>query len=68
MSIPHFLLQQSACHVEMSEYDSAKLSALSTVQFKLREIKYSIQNHTGEKKGMQYLENPKHLNWYRCFD
>jgi len=52
----------------MSEYDSVKLSALSTIQFKLREIKYSIKNHTGEKKGVQYLENPKHLNWYRCFD
>jgi flagellar basal body L-ring protein FlgH len=50
MSIPHFLWQQSACHVEMSEYDSVKLSALSTIQFKLREIKYSIKNHTGEKK------------------
>lgn len=46
----------------MSEYDSVKLSALSTIQFKLREIKYSIKNHTGEKKGMLYLENPKHLN------
>lgn len=34
----------------MSEYDSVKLSALSRIQFKLREIKYSIKNGTSEER------------------